>query len=286
MRRFFSGIVAALTFATIAIAGAAPASAATITFEYELDGTESTWERVDGTAVPCRAPYASTHFYYRTGTLTVDTDGDYTFWDTSWDNWDENEGHSDGFIAIYSAFDPATPTSGCLIAVDDNHEAGFAIGLTAGTTYTIVQTTFSPLSTGTFLFSVSGPGTVRIGVPLADTTTTVAATPNPALVGDTVTLTATVTGDNPTGDVEFYGDGELLGTAPIIDGVATLPLTGLAAGSFEITAAYGGDAANANSSTDGPVTLTVNPVPVDEEPEPEPEPDGDPTPPKRVETAA
>lgn len=270
MRKKLSGIAAALAIATVAVLGATPANAATITFDYDLDGAEPTWTRVEGTAVPCIGPFGGGSYHYRTQTLTVDVDGAYIFWDTRLESTDLD----DGFIAIYSAFDPASPASDCLAAFDDNGPSGLAITLTAGITYTVVQSTFGGLSVGSFRFSASGPGTVSVSGTFADTATSVTVSPNPVTVGDAVTLTATVTGESPTGVVEFLAGPLSLGTAPLIDGVATLPVAGFEAGSYEITAVYSGDENNAESATLEPVVLTVNPAAVT------------PTPPARVETAA
>jgi hypothetical protein len=62
-----------------------------------------------------------------------------------------------------------------------------------------------------------------------------------------VILTATVTSapggsGTPTGYTSFYADGQLLGTAPLdINGVASLQVDTLTAGSHAITATYQGD---------------------------------------------
>jgi hypothetical protein len=86
------------------------------------------------------------------------------------------------------------------------------------------------------------------------TTSTVTVSPNPALAGQTVTLTATVTGDAPTGLVQFFDVGTPLGAAvPLTSGQATLQTNGLAVGSHRLSASYLGDANNYGS-----VSSTVN----------------------------
>jgi hypothetical protein len=95
-------------------------------------------------------------------------------------------------------------------------------------------------------------------------TTTVASSPNPSIAGQTVTLTASVTGSSPTGAVAFRD-----GTAAI-PGCATASVSGtgstrtascsvgaLSAGTHAITAAYTGDAAN-SPSTSGALSQAVN----------------------------
>ena len=68
--------------------------------------------------------------------------------------------------------------------------------------------------------------------------------PNPSFPGQAVLLTATVQPSGPirpTGIVEFH-DGPLIGTAPLINGVATLTVSNLSVGTHFISAQYGGDA--------------------------------------------
>ena len=59
------------------------------------------------------------------------------------------------------------------------------------------------------------------------TTTTLVSSANPSTVGQAVTLTATVTGDAPTGQVDFVDSGVLLGSAALNAGVATLVVSSL-----------------------------------------------------------
>jgi alpha-tubulin suppressor-like RCC1 family protein/sugar lactone lactonase YvrE len=77
------------------------------------------------------------------------------------------------------------------------------------------------------------------------TTSAVTVNPNPALTGQTVTLTATVTGSAPTGLVQFFDAGTPLGAAqPLTSGQATLQINALAVGSHTLLASYLGDANN------------------------------------------
>ncbi|WP_181764591.1 Ig-like domain-containing protein [Streptomyces albidus (ex Kaewkla and Franco 2022)] len=96
----------------------------------------------------------------------------------------------------------------------------------------------------------------------AGTTTSLSSAPDPSVYGQAVTFTATVASDTPgpatpTGAVTFVIDGGGVVTVPAdSDGVAVLTLNSLAAGSYSVTAAYGGDA-NFGSSSGGD-TQTVN----------------------------
>lgn len=100
-------------------------------------------------------------------------------------------------------------------------------------------------------------------VDAAETTTTVASSPNPSVFGQPVTVTATVapvapsTG-TPEGTVQFYVDGDLVASSALVDGVATAALTTLTVGSHSITATYQSGEVNYLNSTSSPVTQQVN----------------------------
>jgi hypothetical protein len=93
-------------------------------------------------------------------------------------------------------------------------------------------------------------------------TSTVTSSANPSLSSQPVTFTATVTpvapgSGTPTGKVVFLDGKTLLGTAWLVNGQATLTVSGLAAGSHSITAVYDGDL-SFNPSTSRVYTQTVN----------------------------
>lgn len=90
------------------------------------------------------------------------------------------------------------------------------------------------------------------------TTTTLASTPNPSQAGQLVTFTATVSGNAPTGGVQFRDGATPLGAPVALAGnTAILATSQLAAGSHVITAAYIGDAGN-GPSTSAPLDQVVN----------------------------
>jgi hypothetical protein len=67
---------------------------------------------------------------------------------------------------------------------------------------------------------------------------------------DPVTFTASVTGNNPMGTVQFRDAGSDLGSAVPLAGVqASIDLQGLVAGTHSVTATYSGDANNAGSTS-------------------------------------
>jgi sugar lactone lactonase YvrE len=104
---------------------------------------------------------------------------------------------------------------------------------------------------------------LALTVAQATTVTVVTAVPNPSSWLQAVTFTATVTGNGaiPTGTVEFFAGGAVIGAAPLnTSGVTTLTFSNLAIGTYAITATYMGDANDAGS-TSLPVSLTVGKIP-------------------------
>jgi hypothetical protein len=96
------------------------------------------------------------------------------------------------------------------------------------------------------------------------TTTTLAVMPSAPVSGQAVTFTATVAPASagapaPTGTVTFTDGGAVLGTAPVLGGVATFTTSALAPGPHAVTAAYGGDARYLPSSSD-PSAVSVSAV--------------------------
>ncbi|MCO5306562.1 MAG: Ig-like domain repeat protein [Microthrixaceae bacterium] len=97
--------------------------------------------------------------------------------------------------------------------------------------------------------------------PLTATMTSLASSTNPSVVGQAVTLTATVTGagGTPTGTVEFFDGENSIGTAEVgTDGLAATTISSLMVGNHVLTAAYGGDDDFAGSTSAG-LTQAVNP---------------------------
>jgi len=80
------------------------------------------------------------------------------------------------------------------------------------------------------------------------TMTAVVSSVNPSVHGQSVTFTATVTGGTPTGNVNFYNNGVLIGTSALnAAGIATFTTSTLSVGTHPITAEYEGDATHEES---------------------------------------
>ncbi len=89
---------------------------------------------------------------------------------------------------------------------------------------------------------------------------TIEASPDPATVGESVTLTATITGNNPTGTVEFFQGSTSLGTATVSGGSASLVVSSFGVGDHTVTAEYSGDGQN-TAATSPAIEVTVIAVP-------------------------
>jgi hypothetical protein len=142
----------------------------------------------------------------------------------------------------------------------------------------------SPLSGGTALLMTSGlaggvhsitavyggdtnftSGTSPVLTQMVNTAASSVAVPassnNPSTYGAAVTFTASVTSSatgTPTGTVKFQDKAATIGSGPLTGGTATFTTSGLAGGVHSITAAYGGDANFAASSTSPVLMQTVN----------------------------
>ena len=140
--------------------------------------------------------------------------------------------------------------------------------LTPAQVMSILQTTARPFPTGTLrdcTVALCGAGIVDAGAAVlaaggpggpAPTTTTLASSLNPAQVGASVTLTATVNGTTPTGNVGFTDNGNAIAgcSAVALTGTgnsrtAACTTSSLAVGTHPITASYAGDAGNAASTS-------------------------------------
>src|SRR5271165_902314 len=91
------------------------------------------------------------------------------------------------------------------------------------------------------------------------TTTSLMASPNPAILGHPVTLTATVT-SGANGKVTFYDGTTILGVSAVSGGQASWSTVLLPSGARSLRAYYQGDAAHA-ASRSAAVGETVNALP-------------------------
>ncbi|WP_424630519.1 Ig-like domain repeat protein [Bradyrhizobium sp. SYSU BS000235] len=175
-----------------------------------------------------------------------------------------------GQSVIFTVTVTGSSPTGTVQFKDGGSNLGAAVTLTA-VSATVATATFttSALTTTSHNITAVYSGDTNNGtstssaltqtVNAAATTTTVGSSPNPSTLGQSVTLTATVTGGNsPTGTVQFKDNGSNLGAAVnLAGGVATLATSALTSGSHSITAVYSGDTNNA-TSTSSALTQNVN----------------------------
>ena len=109
-------------------------------------------------------------------------------------------------------------------------------------------------------FATSVSPTVSVTLPQGSSTTALAINPNPSSFGESVTLTATVTGIGggallPTGTVQFFAGATSLGTAAVNSGIASLQTTSLPLGTTSVVADYLGT--SSFSASVSPVVVAV-----------------------------
>ena len=137
----------------------------------------------------------------------------------------------------------------------------------AGTKHFTGSASITPTAAGTHTYALTCGGqesgfatlTVTAAAKLTPNVT-LSATPNPATVGQVVTISATASGSGatPSGTVSFNYGARTLATVPLASGSASIsPSTaGLPAGNYVLTASYSGDSNyNAAVSANYPVTL-------------------------------
>jgi large repetitive protein len=121
--------------------------------------------------------------------------------------------------------------------------------------------TNSTLAVGTHTLTVAYAGdsnnapsvspSITVVIQQAPTITAIASSTNPSVVGQSVTLTSTITSDSPntTGSVSFEDGGVIIATAPVTNGAATYTTSTLTFGPHTLTAVYSGDTNHAGSTS-------------------------------------
>lgn len=134
-------------------------------------------------------------------------------------------------------------------ALNANGRAAAAVSTLGAGSYTITAN-----YTADTRFQPSSSSAVQETVTAANTTTVLTATPNPAVPGQAVTLTATVSASQGaaglSGTATFLDGSTVLGSAKLgTDDTASLATALLAAGTHSLTASYGGSGSFAPSTS-------------------------------------
>ncbi len=148
--------------------------------------------------------------------------------------------------------------------------AGVQSGTLSGNNYG-GSASITPTATGTFTYTLTcgghKTGTATLTVTAASkkpSTTVLTATPNPATVGESVTLKATVSGSGgtPTGTAAIDYSTIVIDTVHLASGSGSFAASsnGIAPASYPLTAAYSGDS-NFEASTSAAVTVKLNKAP-------------------------
>ncbi len=100
-------------------------------------------------------------------------------------------------------------------------------------------------------YSTAGPYIVTVNAgSLTATSTSLSGVPSSISFGSSFTATATVSGSNPTGTVEFVVNGSVYSTAGVVSGAASASISlPYSTSAYTISAIYSGDTANAGSTS-------------------------------------
>ncbi len=253
--------LAATVVPTTPIAGQAPTG--TVSFFYQA--TNQALAALLGT-VPLSASGTAalnlTNLQGGTGVFTCTYSGDSAFASSSCTGVNDTVAAAPTNLTLTSSLNPAPALTAItftahLTANNQPAPTGSAISLSLNNQAIVLTTdangnaayTTSSLVAGSYPVSAAFAGNPNLQassaaltqvVNLIATTTTLTAAPNPAYLGQTVTLSAIVAGPStPTGSVTFLDNGAALGTALLnAAGQATLTTTTLALGTHPLTAVY------------------------------------------------
>ena len=168
-------------------------------------------------------------------------------------------------VTVIAESGTATPT-GSVTLLDGSDAVGSTAlasgaGVVADADFSAGSHTITAQYSGDGNFAGSTSPPVIEAVDQSATSVQLTSSANPSLLGQPVTMTATITpasGTGETGTVTFAGPDGTLGTAPVdTTGAAALAVSTLAAGDTPVTATYSGDVNFAGSGS-APLTQSVD----------------------------
>ncbi|HET7832321.1 MAG TPA: Ig-like domain repeat protein [Gallionella sp.] len=156
---------------------------------------------------------------------------------------------------------PAAPPAGTVVFKEGLNVVLASVPLNNGiaTLDTRFNTTGLHAVTASYGGDTNNGGTSKttwFTITAAATTIHLTASANPVRPGQAVTLTATVTGANPTGTITFKNGNTILGAASLAAGSATLAQAFNTVGDYSLMATYSGDTNNLTSAS-SPITVAV-----------------------------
>jgi hypothetical protein len=172
--------------------------------------------------------------------------------------------------SVTAAVGTATPPGGSVTFLDGTKNLGTATLSNGSASISVASLAvgsqgLTAVYAGDAVFSGGTSAVLNQTVNKANSATLLTASPSPATVGQTVTLTATLSvvppgGGTPQGTVTFRDGSATLGTARVnAAGLATFQTSALALGTHSLTAVWGGDS-DYKGSTSPIVSETINPV--------------------------
>jgi len=177
-------------------------------------------------------------------------------------------GQSVSLSATVTPVPPASGTPTGTMTFQDGATTLATVALVGGSasfntsTLAVGSHSLSAVYNGSASFAASTSAVRTQVVNPGNTTTSLTSSPNPSTVGQTVTLSSTVSpvapaSGIPTGSITFRDGATTLGVVALVNGSASLSSSTLTAGSHSLTAVYGGSTTFA-ASTSPTVTQIVN----------------------------
>jgi len=170
-----------------------------------------------------------------------------------------NGGHNEEdrfYTHVFSGTSSASPiVVGAVASIQGNRRAFGLPPLTGPQMRSLLTSTGTPQSFDLLRRIGPMPDLRKVLLPPQSTSISLSASSSQIEQNETVTLTATVSGLNPTGTVSFYDNGVLIGTATLVNGVATFTTLPLNFGIHSFTVTYNGNGANLSSSSTAPTVV-------------------------------